>query len=370
MPRVYHLVVGSGEAGLRLDHYLVRRLPTTVSRSAIQRVVREGGVTIHEAPVKANRRLRAGDVVLARFDQLPAAPTKLAMTPQDIPLEVVYEDAHVLVVNKPAGLVTHPAPGHWDGTLVNGLLWHFGQQQSAGNAQHPLPRAGIIHRLDKDTSGLLLVAKTDLAHAALAKQMKVRAIKRQYLALVEGHVPLSSGTVDAAIARHTVHRKEMTVRHLGGRSAVTHYRVLKRFGAQSRRIKGSSELGMRNAESISNSELRIPNSLSCTLLEVSLETGRTHQIRVHMAHLGYPVAGDTTYGKHPAGFWQALGIHRQLLHAFRLTFRHPAGGRVVTMTAPIPDDMMPWIDPGVAERLATLEILNGSTTHQRGRGTS
>ncbi len=139
MARVYHLVVGSGEAGLRLDHYLVRRLPTTVSRSAIQRVVREGGVTINEAPVKANRRLRAGDVVLARFDQLPAAPTKLAMTPQDIPLEVVYEDAHVLVVNKPAGLVTHPAPGHWDGTLVNGLLWHLQHVQGspARRAQEP-----------------------------------------------------------------------------------------------------------------------------------------------------------------------------------------------------------------------------------------
>ncbi len=329
MARVYRFVVGSQEAGLRLDHYLVRHVPVAVSRSAIQRVVREKGVTISEVPVKANQRLRAGEVVLARFDQLPAAPTKLAMTAQAIPLDIVHEDAHVLVVNKPAGLVTHPAPGHWDGTLVNGLLWHFGQQQSAGNAQHPLPRAGIIHRLDKDTSGLLLVAKTDLAHAALAKQMKVRAIKRQYLALVEGHVPLSSGTIDAAIARHTVHRKEMTVRHLGGRMAVTHYRVIKQFG----QAVGGARRGAGESS---------PQLFSCTLIAVALETGRTHQIRVHMAHLGYPVAGDTTYGKHPAGFWQALGVPRQLLHAFRLTFRHPAGGRVVTMTAPIPSDMVQW----------------------------
>ncbi len=396
MARVYRFIVGSQEAGLRLDHYLVRHLPVAVSRSAIQRVVREGGVTIGEAPVKANQRLRAGDVVLARFDQLPAATTKLAMTPQEMPLEIVHEDAHVLVVNKPAGLVTHPAPGHWDGTLVNGLLWHLQHAQGsglraqgkrpqpppqnvggpaadppgsvAGTAPSPeptLPRAGIVHRLDKDTSGLLLVAKTDLAHAALSRQMKVRAIKREYLAVVEGHLPLDRGTIDAAIARHTVHRKEMTIRHLGGRAAVTHYRVLKRFGrtlgargsglarpgCSERRAGGAITHSLRHRmladpqrtrQAVWRAQPAALSDLACTLIAVALETGRTHQIRVHMAHLGFPVAGDTTYGKHAASFWDAMGVRRQLLHAFRLTFRHPAGGQSMTLTAPVPDDMKLW----------------------------
>jgi len=153
---------------------------------------------------------------------------------------------------------------------------------------------------------------------------------------------MDEGTVNAAIGRHATHRKEMTIRHLGGRSAVTHYRVSKRFGTPTKRTKGSSELGILNAEFIPNSEFRIPSSLICTLLEISLETGRTHQIRVHMAHLGFPVAGDTTYGKHPASFWQAAGVPRQLLHAWAIRFLHPVTQRPIELTAPIPDDMRPW----------------------------
>ena len=188
---------------------------------------------------------------------------------------------------------------------------------------HPAPRtphmtrAGIVHRLDKDTSGLLLVAKTDAAHAALSRQLKARTIRRRYLALVEGHVPLDSGTVAAPIGRHLTHRKVMTVRHLGGRSAVTRYRVLHRFGAQ--------------------------REFPYTLIEVSLETGRTHQIRVHMAHLGHPVVGDTTYGKRPASFWREAGVKRQLLHAYHLSLTHPRTGRRLTLTAPAPEDIVQWI---------------------------
>ncbi|MDP3703565.1 MAG: RluA family pseudouridine synthase [Candidatus Omnitrophota bacterium] len=347
MSREYRFTIGPAEAGMRLDRYLVRRLPEAVSRSMIQRVVREGSVTIGGRPVKAHYKLHRGEMIEARVEQLPSLPADVDMIAQPIPLEIVFEDAHVLVVNKPPGLVTHPAPGHWDGTLVNGILWHLKQRQAtprlrsgqASDKRQELPRAGIIHRLDKDTSGLLIVAKTPIAHAGLARQMKVRTIKRRYLTVVEGHIPMDEGTVNAAIGRHATHRKEMTIRHLGGRSAVTHYRVLKRF-------KGSSEFGVRNSElqsEIPHSALRTPHSLVATLLEVSLETGRTHQIRVHMAHLGYPVVGDTTYGKHPASFWQALSVSRQLLHAYAIRFTHPVTKQPIELKAPIPDDMKPWI---------------------------
>ena len=238
MAREYRFAIGPAEDGMRLDRYLVRRLPETVSRSMIQRVVREGAVTIGGRPVKVHHKLHRGEIIMARVDQLPSPPADVDLTPQAIPLEAVFEDDHLLVVNKPAGLVTHPAPGHWDGTLVNAILWHLEQRQATSDKQQGVLRAGIIHRLDKDTSGLLIVAKTPIAHAALSKQMKARTIRRRYLALVEGHVPLDVGTVNAAIGRHVTHRKEMTIRHLGGRSAVTHYRVLKRFG-RTLRAQGS-----------------------------------------------------------------------------------------------------------------------------------
>ena len=267
MARDYRFTIGASETGMRLDRYLVRRLPESVSRSMIQRVVEAGAVTISGRPVKAHYKLHRGEMVLARVEQLPSLPADVDLIPQAIPLEIAFEDAHLLVVNKPAGLVTHPAPGHWDGTLVNGILWHFQSAQGSGlraqgNRPQPpapspeptLPRAGIIHRLDKDTSGLLIVAKTPIAHAGLSRQMKARTIKRRYMAVVEGHVPLHEGTVSAAIGRHATHRKEMTVRHLGGRSAVTHYRVVKRF-------KGSSEFGVRNSEWIPHSAFPIPNFL-------------------------------------------------------------------------------------------------------------
>jgi len=313
MARTYQFVVGQGESSHRLDRFLTQHLPATLSRATIQRGIRGGLITVNDRPVKAHQRLRAGDRISASFDELPAPARDIPLTPQPIPLEIVYEDEQLLVVNKPAGLVTHPAPGHWDSTLVNAVLWHL-QNNVQGSPK--LERAGIVHRLDKDTSGLLLVAKTPEAHTSLSKQLKGRTIHRTYLAIVEGHLPLETGTINAPIGRHLAHRKEMTVRHLGGRHAVTHYRVLKRARLE---------------------------QFSYSVVEVSLETGRTHQIRVHMAHLGHPVVGDSTYGKRSADYWRALGVARQLLHAFRLSFQHPVNSRPLTVSAPIPDDMTRWL---------------------------
>ena len=361
MARTYQFVVGAGEAGWRLDRYLARHLPTSVSRAMIQRGVRDGGIAVGDRTVKVHYKVRAGDVIAASFGHLPARSRDLDMAPQDLPLEIVYEDHSLLVVNKPSGLVTHPAPGHWDSTLVNAILWPLHQSESArkfriadfglrikegqSTIHNPqsamgLQRAGIVHRLDKDTSGLLLVAKTEMAHASLSKQLKARTIRRRYVAVVQGRLPLDTGTVNVPIGRHLTHRKQMTVRHLGGRSAVTHYRVLRRVGSRLKAL-GSRETPLPSAFSLQ------PSAFFYSVIEVSLETGRTHQIRVHMAHLGYPVVGDTTYGKHPASFWQAHGITRQLLHAYQLSFQHPVTKRPVTLTAPIPDDMIPWTGHGV-----------------------
>ena len=355
--RIYQFTVGSAEAGERLDRYLTSHLPAALSRAMVQRGIRDGAITVADQPAKAHYKVRRDDRVTAHFAQLPAPSRGTELKPQDIPLEIAYEDEVLLVVNKPPGLVTHPAPGHWDGTLVNAILWHlqhgtqsaeFGMRNAELKATTPhsalrtpnLVRAGIVHRLDKDTSGLLLVAKTERAHIALSRQLKARLIKRRYLAVLEGRLPLHHGMVNVPIGRHAVHRKEMTVRHIGGRAAVTHYRVLKRGNTIQ-----SAECGVRSAElkvaPTPNSELRTPN-FQYTVAELSLETGRTHQIRVHMAHLGHPVAGDLTYGKRPAAFWQALGITRQLLHAYHLSFQHPVTKRPVEVSAPLPDDLARW----------------------------
>ncbi len=363
MARTYRFMIGSVEAGLRLDHYLTRRLPSAISRAAIQRAIRMGAVTVGRRPVKVHYRLRPGDAVAATFAQLGSRGGEAVLLPQEIPLEIVYEDAHLLVVNKPAGLVTHPAPGHWDGTLVNAILWHLQQAQgsrfkaqgqdrdlqpAASSLEQTLPRAGIVHRLDKDTSGLLLVAKTATAHTALSRQLTSRTMHRRYLALVEGHVPLDRGTVNIPIGRHLAHRKVMTVRHLGGRSAITHYRVIKRCEAQGSRLEALGKTSLQpRAYSLEQESFRY------TVLEVSLDTGRTHQIRVHMAHLGHPVMGDTTYGRHRAEFWQSLGVTRQLLHAYQLTFHHPVTREAITLSAPLPDDIIRWCDPVTLKRLVS-----------------
>lgn len=323
---------------MRLDHYLVRRLPAQLSRNQIQRAIRAGSVISARGAIKANDKLRAGDAITASFEELPAPGTDTALIPQPIPLEIVYEDASVLLVNKAAGLVTHPAPGHWDGTLVNAILWHLGHQESeAGSQKSELARAGIVHRLDKDTSGLLLVAKTERAHIALSRQLKARTMHRRYLAVVEGHVPINTGTVDIPIGRHALHRKIMTVRHIGGRHAVTHYRVIKRL------------------ECLLQDSAASKSRLNYTVLDVALDTGRTHQIRVHMAHVGHPVLGDRTYGKHAQPFWDALGIGRQLLHAYGLAFQHPQTGKSLVFWAKPPEDFDAWCDEQAMQRIEAVQ---------------
>jgi 23S rRNA pseudouridine1911/1915/1917 synthase len=328
MARAYDFTIGAGEAGLRLDQFLSRRLPEFISRTLVQRAIRSGLVTINGFAAKVSYKLRSGDSVHALIEELPPKPEGLVMVAQSIALSIAYEDEHLLVVNKPAGLVTHPAPGHWDGTLVNAVLWHLQETGPKSEAGEPLARAGIVHRLDKDTSGLLMIAKTPQALLVVSRQMKARAIRRSYLAVVEGSLPMDSGTIDASIARHEVHRKRMTVRHLGGRRAVTRYAVLRRF---SRKTAGVFPEAL----------------LPCSLVRLELDTGRTHQIRVHMAHLGYPVLGDSVYGNRAATFWESHGIRRQLLHAYQLILRHPATGFPLKLQAPPPADFLPWCGPDI-----------------------
>ena len=279
----------------RVDQFLAQALPQ-LSRSAAQRLLEEGHVLRDGQPLRKRDKLRPGDALTVVVPD----PEPVALVPQDIPLDVVYEDADVIVVNKPVGMVVHPAPGHPDGTLVNALLHHCGQSLSGINGQL---RPGIVHRIDRDTSGLIIAAKNDAAHLALAEQLQDHSLYREYEAVVVGSLREDSGTVDLPIARHPTDRKKMAVNHLNGRRAVTHWTVLARYPGY-------------------------------THIQCRLETGRTHQIRVHMAALGHPVLGDPVYGGQRKGF---PGLAGQCLHARRLTFRHPRTGEQVTVSCPLPD---------------------------------
>jgi 23S rRNA pseudouridine1911/1915/1917 synthase len=287
--------VGAGEEGQRVDVVLAAR--TGVTRTLAQRALRDGTVTVGSESVRASFRLETGQRVEGTIPE----PTFEAPDAESIPIEVRYSDERVLVVSKPPGLVTHPARGHEGGTLVNALLALGGTLSGAGSV-----RPGIVHRLDKDTSGLLLVARDDAAHAFLVDALRDRRIERRYLALVRGRPPAGTGTIEAPIGRHP--RKRTLQAVVGdGRPSVTHYRVL--------------EPGER-----------------FSLLELSLETGRTHQIRVHLSHLGHPVAGDKTYG----GYSEAtkdLGLTRPFLHAYRLAFPHPDDQRRIEVDDPLPPDL-------------------------------
>jgi 23S rRNA pseudouridine1911/1915/1917 synthase len=294
--------IGEEQAGLRLDQALAQLFPD-FSRSRLQQWVKEGLVTLDGRVCRPRDRvLEGGRVELqARMDE------QVECRPQPIPLDILFEDKQLLVINKPAGLVVHPAAGNWEGTLQNALLHHDASLIE-------LPRAGIVHRLDKDTSGLLVVARTALAHKSLVAQLQGREVKREYRALVDG-VLVAGGTVNAPIGRHPTQRIRMAVTP-GGKPAVTHYRVLERFRAHS-------------------------------YLRVNLETGRTHQIRVHMAHIHHPLLGDPVYGgrlRLPAGasapLQEALrGFRRQALHARRLGLMHPASGDWLEWEVPVPQDM-------------------------------
>ena len=285
-------------AGQRLDAALAKLEPT-LSRAQLRRLIEQGAVTVSGEVVKPAHRLRAGERIAGAVPD--AQPT--ALEPEALPLAILYQDADVVVIDKPAGLVVHPAPGHGGGTLVNALLHHCRDLSGVGGELRP----GIVHRLDKDTSGVLVAAKNDAAHRSLAAQFKAHSVLREYLALVRGAPRAASGTVEAPIGRHPIDRKRMSTRTRRGRAAVTHYRV-------EERLRGAS------------------------LLRVRLETGRTHQVRVHLASIGLPVLGDPVYGgAHALG--AGLGLARQALHAAVLGFTHPTSGAALRFESPLPPDL-------------------------------
>ncbi len=286
-----HTVTGEDE-GMRLD-ILVTSLDPGLSRSRVQKLVAGGEVTVNGSAAKSNYKVREGDRVCVKIP----APEQQEVAAENIPLDIVYEDSDLLVVNKPQGMVVHPAAGNYSGTLVNALLYHCDDLSGINGVIRP----GIVHRIDKDTSGLLVVAKNDHAHVSLAGQLKDHSVSRKYLALVHGVVTEPSGIIDAPLGRDPRDRKKMAVITRNSKEAVTRYRVLERFEHY-------------------------------TLIECQLETGRTHQIRVHMAYLGHPVAGDPVYGpqKNP------LGLKGQALHACLLGFRHPVTGEFMEFEADIP----------------------------------
>ena len=280
--------------GERLDAFLAR-CAENLSRSAAQKLIEEGHVTRNGKPGKKNDKLNIGDTVEYEIPE----PKAVDIVAKDIPLDIVYEDEDVLVINKPKGLVVHPAAGHQDDTLVNGLLYAMGDDLSGINGEL---RPGIVHRIDKDTSGLLAVAKNDYAHNMLASQLKDHSMHRTYEAIVCGSFREDSGTVDAPIGRHPSDRKKMCVTERNSKSAVTHWEVVRRYRGY-------------------------------THIRCKLETGRTHQIRVHMAHIGHPILGDIVYGHKKA----ELGQDSQCLHAGALCFAHPRDGRPVMVFAPLPE---------------------------------
>ena len=301
------MILEASMDGERLDAFLSRSAEG-LSRSAAQKLIADGNVRLNGSPARKNHRLRVGDSVELTIPE----PREVDIAPKQMPLDIVYEDEDVAVINKPKGLVVHPAAGHQDDTLVNGLLYAMGDSLSGINGEL---RPGIVHRIDKDTSGLLAIAKNDLAHTVLASQLKDHSMARTYEAVVCGSFKEDSGTVDAPIGRHPTDRKKMCVTQRNSKSAVTHWEVVERF-------RGYTHIRCR------------------------LETGRTHQIRVHMAYIGHPILGDTVYGhKKPE-----LGQDSQCLHAGALCFRHPRDGHPVMVFAPLPDYFQ-----SVLEKLRKME---------------
>jgi len=300
------------DAGKRLDQFLVAHLPET-SRARVQQMIAQQLVLVNDAMARASLRLRGGERIAVLGS---ASPPPLRAMAEDIPLDIVFEDAELAVVNKPAGMTVHAGAGATEdvrhhGTLVNALLHHFGQLSSVGGELRP----GIVHRLDKATSGLLVVAKSDEAHRRLARQFVRRQVKKKYIALVHGWLKQDHGTISSSISRDPVRRTRMTTKRSGGREAITHYRVERRL---------DSPFG------------------KFTLLEVRIDTGRTHQIRVHLASLRHSVVGDTLYGApREIGGKQAgrLSLPRNFLHAAALQFQHPRSGEPLSFTAPLPAEL-------------------------------
>ncbi|RAM48228.1 MAG: RluA family pseudouridine synthase [Hapalosiphonaceae cyanobacterium JJU2] len=302
------------EAGERLDRYLTEQL-TELSRSRIQQLIEQGQVQLNSKVCTSKKMVvRLGDRITITIP--PVEP--LELTAEDIPLDILYEDDHILILNKTAGLVVHPAPGHPDGTLVNAILAHCPNLPGIGGVQRP----GIVHRLDKDTTGAIAIAKTEFAHQHLQAQLKAKTAQREYLGVIHGVPKTESGTVDLPIGRHPVDRKKMAVvsTEKGGRPAVTHWRILERLS-------------------------------NYTLMHFQLETGRTHQIRVHSAHIGHPIIGDPVYS---SGRSVGVNLPGQALHAWRLRLQHPVSGEWIEATAPIPQTLTTLLE--VLRRRAVIRF--------------
>lgn len=280
---------------IRLDVYLTGQEELALTRSRIQKLIEDNLVLVNDSSTKSNYKLRRGDKITLF---LPP-PQELKVEAEDIPVEIIYEDQDLIVINKPQGMVVHPAHGNYSGTVVNALLAHCQDLSGIGGIMRP----GIVHRLDKDTSGLLMIAKNDLAHTSLAAQIKERTVRKKYLALVYGNIKEEKGTIEAPIGRHATDRKKMAVVPRTGKPATTHYQVLHRYG-------------------------------NYTYLDIDLETGRTHQIRVHLSYIGHPVVGDPVYSSK-----NKFNLPGQFLHAYKLAFRHPRTGQEMEFTAPLPESM-------------------------------
>ena len=294
-------IVEAGEQSLRIDRYLSERC-ADFSRSYLQKLLKDQAVSVNGKPVKANYKTQEGDQILLEIPDLKEPD----ILPEDIPLDILYEDEYLMVINKPKDMVVHPSAGHMEGTLVNGIMAHCKGHLSGING---VLRPGIVHRIDKDTTGALLVCKDDAVHRDIAEQLKEHSIKRRYRAIVQGNLKEDDGTVDAPIGRHPTDRKKMCVTQRNSKNAVTHWEVVKRY-------RGYTHVRCR------------------------LETGRTHQIRVHMAYIGHPILGDMVYGhKKPE-----LGQSSQCLHAGILSFSHPRDGRPVVVVAPLPDYFLQVLD--------------------------
>jgi 23S rRNA pseudouridine1911/1915/1917 synthase len=313
MPIITHTVTDK-HVGKRLDIFISHYEPH-VSRNRIQTLIKDGRALVDRKTEKPGYKVKLGEDISI---DLPEKKVH-AVLPESLPLSVIFEDSHMIVLNKPPNLVVHPAPGNYTGTLVNALLHHYGSLPSSGTGPEAVERerAGIVHRLDKDTSGVMVVARTQEALRSLSAQFKARVVKKRYCALVAGVIKKGSGTIEVGLGRHVKERKKISVHTNNAREAVSLYKVRERF---------------RNA----------------TLVEVEIKTGRTHQIRVHMAHIGHPVLGDRTYGSAKNDRMGELVIPRQMLHAESLSLLHPATGHPMTFSAPPPPDMA-----GIIERLRT-----------------
>jgi 23S rRNA pseudouridine1911/1915/1917 synthase len=304
LPVTHRIAVPPGAAGERLDRFLAASLPE-ISRSRLRQLIDDGQVTLSSGGARPAGKLKAGDEITVSVPP----PRPLELVPEDRPLRVLFQDAHLLVVEKPAGMVVHPAPGHAEGTLVHVLLARADGLSGIGGVERP----GIVHRLDRDTSGILVVAKTDAAHGGLSARFAAHDLVRRYHGIVWGSPAMASGTVATRIGRHPVHRKKMAVIERGGREAVTRYRLLEKFGAFS-------------------------------LVEFQLETGRTHQVRVHCAHLGCPIVGDDVYGRSrklvlgKGASARTIVLERFFLHAFHLAFDHPVTGEKLSFTIDDPPE--------------------------------